>query len=282
MGALEGLNPLNWKNWVAPFGATYIGNDKEDGSMLPPYYNSVIQRGNDTLAKRWMKGNTVYSKYFETPDEKTQRLWREGTVRNTEKEIGQPYPEQMKRWTDLAGLRKNRALESYDEETLNPLLTDFKEKAYSQWGGLNNSQSVLGFDKLMDDRDKYRQQLAEDYDANIENYGRQADADKYTLLNYLNGGLASDSALMSGLLNQVNAFGDNANAWGQQHYKNALASDAQASQNTNQMLGGLMSAAALASLLIPGGQAVAPLLGAASSLPTSWSKPSISGRYATY
>lgn len=230
-----------------------LGGFKKNGNgqyeyVPPAFQNGSFSLNGSKLASVRKTGNTINTTMTETPEQQAQRQWRTNTIFNTEKTLGAPTDELLSRWTDLETGRKNRALAAYDEDVMSPALKAFKENSFSRWGGLGNSQSVIGFDKLLTDRDKQRANLAATYDENLFNLGNQEDTRLMNLSNFLQGNQSTQDSLLQQYLN--NAY--NASSLGNSQAIAAatgglagaqfgLQQDALKQADTNSQLAGLMS-----------------------------------------
>ena len=237
----------------------------------PPFIGGSFYRSGEKLADVQKSGNNIDVTYNETPEQKNQRLFRQGSIYNSEKTVGNPYPEQMKRWSDIANYRKDRALDAYDEANT-PTYEKFITNSYDKFGGLNNTQAALGFNEIDKSRNKYKQQLASDYDYNIEALGQQEDDRLMQLAQFLQGGQNYEDSLMNNYLSQAfsgSQLGNTQalNASGLQNQMNQLNlyNDQLGQQQSNDQIKALLSAGALASMFIPGGQAVGAGLQAANT-----------------
>lgn len=283
MGWMDLVDWINPVNYVTPSGwkKMYTFNERDKANMTNqgmPYYTppafvgGTFYRGADKMADIYKKKGKVNVKYNETPEQQQQRQFRQSSIYNTEKTVGNPAAEQMQRWTDIANYRKNRALDAYDE-SMTPTYEKFITDSYDKFGGLNNTQSALGFNEIDKSRNKYRQQLASDYDYNIESLGQAEDDRLMSIANFLMGGQNFDDSIMNNYLNQAfkgsqlgNSQALAAAGLGNQMAQLNLAQDQLNQQGSNANLSGLLNAAALAAMFVPGGQAVAPAISAASGL----------------
>jgi len=202
----------------------------------PEFTPSVVRYGGVDISKTYKDtdGNVI-TEYIQSAEDKALDEWRKSQISELEPQVNVFSPELQQSWSEIANAQKNQSVDQFNA-LWDPVARSTREDLWSR--GLGNSSIASDTQKNQDQiKAKALESIANDYVAEMKNLQNTELANRYTYLNYLNGGIENMSqdalsAMTTGLLNNSNANSSNLDTW-----KTLLSQYNYNQQNSNQNKG---------------------------------------------
>lgn len=163
---------------------------------------AVVSNG-QTLAKQYKQNGTVFTD-ISLPQESVERKNKlQNLLNEYENSINTFSPELDAQFESIASARKNSALRNF-ENLYEPSARNAREDYFSRLGTLDSTAYLDRYNALEKTRAQAYADIANDYEANLEELKNNELSRRYNYLNYLQNGLNSINNQNNAYLSAVN------------------------------------------------------------------------------
>ena len=188
---------------------------------------AVVSNG-QTLAKQYKQDGTVFTD-ISLPDESVKRKNKlQNLLDEYENSINTFSPELEAQFDSISSARKNSALKNF-ESLYEPSVRNAREDYFSRLGTLDSTAYLDRFNELEKTKAQAYADIANDYEANLEELKNNELSRRYNYLNYLNNSLNTinnqNNAYLSAVSSLSSSYTNNYNNYLQSLYSRGASNN---------------------------------------------------------